>query len=260
MEANPLSISNNTRARIAVIGGSGFGSAFISGVTETVKTEYGEASVVRGSLNDVDVVFLARHGAGHKIPPHQINHRANIAALRELGIDRVFSTVAVGSLRTNMAPGEFVVLDDFVDLTKGGVTTFFDKTGDVRHTDFSEPFDVTLRGMLISNAEQVATNHGYMGIHAAGTYLCLSGPRYETPAEVRVYAGLGCDVVGMTGAHEAILCREAGIKYASIAIVTNYGCGLVDTGPLSHDDVEEQMARSRAFLVDLFTAITLNIS
>ena len=245
---------------MAVIGGSGFGTAFIPGDVETVKTEYGDASVVRGALNDVDVVFLARHGAGHKIPPHAINHRANIAALRELGIENVFSTVAVGSLRTNMAPGEFVVLDDFVDLTKGGVTTFFDKVGEVRHTDFSEPFDIGLRGVLISTAEQVATNHGYMGIHAAGTYLCLSGPRYETPAEVRLFAGLGCDVVGMTGAPEAILCREAGLKYASIAIVTNYGCGLVDTAPLSHEDVEEQMTRSRAFLVDLFTAITVSFA
>ena len=248
-----------TTKRIAVIGGSGFGSGFITGEPETINTEYGDAAVVKGTLNDVEVVFLARHGAGHKIPPHAINHRANVAALRDLGIQRVFSTVAVGSLRTNMAPGEFVVIDDFVDFTKGGITTFFDKAGDVRHTDFSQPYDTNLRGLLISTSEMIAPNHGYMGIHAAGTYLCLSGPRYETPAEVRLFAGLGCDVVGMTGAHEAILCREAGLAYASIAIVTNYACGLVDSAPLSHEDVEAQMQRARDFLIDLFSTITQQI-
>lgn len=253
-----MSISTS-HPRIAVIGGSGFGEAFIQGESEAVKTAFGEASVVRGALNGVDIVFLARHGAGHKIPPHLINHRANIAALKEIGVEGVFSTVAVGSLRTDMTPGEFVIVDDFVDMTKGSVTTFFDKVGDVRHTDFSEPFDPYLRGLLISHSEQTAPAHGDAGIHPAGTYLCLSGPRYETPAEIRLYAGLGCDVVGMTGAYEAILCREIGLPYASIAVVTNYACGLVGETPLTHAEVEDQMRRSRAYLVDVFGSITAQL-
>jgi 5'-methylthioadenosine phosphorylase len=241
--------------RIAVIGGSGFGRGFIPGEPETVKTEYGNASIIRGMQDDVEVVFLARHGTGHKIPPHAINHRANIAALRALEVSQVYATAAVGSLRTDMAPGDFVIVNDFVDFTKGAVTTFFDKVGDVRHTDFSEPYDPKLRGILIGTAEEVSASTGNVRVHSAGTYLCLSGPRYETPAEVRIFSKLGCDVVGMTGSYEAILCREIGLPYASIAIVTNYACGLVDATPLSHSEVEQQMERSRAFLVELFTRI-----
>jgi 5'-methylthioadenosine phosphorylase len=238
--------------RMAVIGGTGFGRAFLQGEPETIATAYGDASVVRARQDGREIVFLARHGAGHNIPPHRINHRANITALRELEVSHVFATAAVGSLRTDMAPGEFVILDDFVDLTRGDVVTFFDQVGDVRHTDFSEPYDSVLRGRLINAAEHCSTSIGPSVVHPAGTYLCLSGPRYETPAEIRMFASWGCDVVGMTGAPEAILCREAEIPYASIAIITNYGCGLVSSGALGHAEVEKQMDISRAFLVDVF--------
>jgi len=246
---------SSSGTRLAVIGGSGFGRAFLPGEPETISTAYGNASVVRAELSGREIVFLARHGVGHKIPPHRINHRANIAALRALEVSHVFATAAVGSLRTDMAPGEFVVLDSFVDMTKGEVVTFFDQVGDVRHTDFSEPYDAALRGRLINAAEHCSGSIGPSVIHPSGTYLCLSGPRYETPAEIRLYASLGCDVVGMTGAPEAILCREAEIPYASIAIVTNYGCGLVSTAPLTHAEVEKQMDVNRAFLVDVFLKI-----
>lgn len=249
-EADALSTNNR---RIAVIGGSGFGTSFLDGDRETITTDYGDAVVIQSSKDGVDVVFLSRHGAGHKIPPHLINHRANIAALCKLGISNVFATAAVGSLRTDMNPGDFVIVDDFVDLTKGEVVTFYDKIGDVRHIDFGNPYDPDLRALLLRGAE--AASPGDTRVHPAGTYLCLSGPRYETPAEVRLYRHLGCDIVGMTGAPEAILCREAGLRYASISIVTNYACGLVDTAPLSHEDVEAEMSRSRAFLIDTFNNI-----
>jgi 5'-methylthioadenosine phosphorylase len=150
-----------------------------------------------------------------------------------------------------MAPGEVVILDDFVDMTKAGVVTFLDKVGDVRHTDFSAAYDTTLRGRLLVATGSCPLPEGDAVIHPAGTYLCLSGPRYETPAEVKLFAAWGCDVVGMTGAPEAILCREAGLPYASIAVITNWACGLVDAGPLSHEEVEAQMARNRAYLADV---------
>ncbi len=253
-----MSISSSSPAgvrRVAVIGGSGFGSAFLPGDPETIETAYGPATVTRATHDDHEVIFLARHGAGHKIPPHRINHRANIAALRDLGVSEVFATAAVGSLRTDMAPGEFVILDDFVDMSKGEVMTFFDQIGDVRHTDFSHAYAPDLRGRLISACETAAIDDDPASVHPAGTYLSLSGPRYETPAEVRLYAGLGCDVVGMTGAPEAILCREAALPYASIAIVTNYACGLVETTPLSHQEVEAQMEKSRVFLVEVLSKV-----
>lgn len=240
---------STTRAiKIGVIGGTGFGEALVTGTPETVTTEWGEASVTRADLGDGagagrELLFLARHGAGHFLPPHRINHRANIAALRALGADAVFATAAAGSLRESIAPGDAVILDDFLDLTKGGVTTFFDAPGLVRHTDFVHPYDPALRALL----QETAPASG-LAVHPRGTYLCVSGPRYETPAEVRLFASWGADVVGMTGAFEAILCREAGLPYAGVALATNYGTGLLPGVALSHADVEATMAARRAAL------------
>ena len=227
---------------VAVIGGSGFGTAFTGGEPTTVETEYGAASVTRGAADHgTEFVFLARHGAGHTLPPHRINHRANIAALRSLGVTAIYATAAVGSLRLALAPGHFVIFDDFLDLTKGEPTTFFSAPGEVRHTDMGEPYSRELRARLIgaSSTDRAAA------VHSTGTYVCVSGPRYETPAEIRMMAALGGDIVGMTGAPEAILAREAGLPYAGVGIVTNYGCGLVPGHTLSHTEVETQMAASR---------------
>ena len=228
--------------RIAIIGGTGFGAALVAGTPETVETPYGAASLTRADLGDGrELLFLARHGVGHRLPPHRINHRANIAALRGLGAEAVFATAATGSLRPEIAPGDLVVLDDFLDLTKGEVTTFFGEPGDVRHTDFVHPYDPALRAALLVAVQADLAPH----IHPRGTYLCVSGPRYETPAEVRLFASWGADVVGMTGAPEAILCREAGLPYAGVALATNYGTGLLTDAPLSHTEVEAQMASRR---------------
>ena len=228
--------------RIAIIGGTGFGAALVSGTPQTHETDYGTASLTRAALGaGRELLFLARHGAGHRLPPHRINHRANIAALRDLGAEAVFATAAVGSLRREIVPGDFVVLDDFLDCTKGEVVTFFGEPGDVRHTDFIHPYDTTLRETLLTAAgPELATR-----IHPSGTYLCVSGPRYETPAEVRLFAQWGAHVVGMTSAPEAILCREAGLRYAGVALATNYGTGLLTDAPLSHAEVEAQMADRR---------------
>ena len=227
---------------VAIIGGTGFGNALIAGTSEAVETEYGQASLTRAALgDDLTLLFLARHGIGHSLPPHKINHKANITALRDLGVDAVFATTAVGSLSAEISPGDFVILDDFLDFTKGEVMTFFDEPGQVTHTDFVAPYDPLLRDALLQTVDpQIASC-----IHSHGTYLCTSGPRYETPAEVRVFGQWGASVVGMTGAPEAILCREAGLRYAGVALVTNYGTGLVTQTPLSHAEVEAEMAKSR---------------
>ena len=228
--------------RIAIIGGTGFGAALVAGTPETVETPYGAASLTRADLGEGrELLFLARHGVGHRLPPHRINHKANIAALRGLGAEAVFATAAAGSLRPKIAPGDLVVLDDFLDLTKGEVTTFFGEPGDVRHTDFVHPYDPALRAALLVAVQADLAPH----IHPRGTYLCVSGPRYETPAEVRLFASWGADVVGMTGTPEAILCREAGLPYAGVALATNYGTGLLTDTPLSHTEVEAQMASRR---------------
>ena len=228
--------------RIAIIGGTGFGEALVAGTPETIETPYGPASLTRADLGqERELLFLARHGAGHRLPPHRINHRANIAALRALHADAVFATAAAGSLRPEIAPGDLVILDDFLDLTKGEVMTFFGEPGDVRHTDFVHPYDPALRAALLGSVDPALAPN----VHPRGTYLCVSGPRYETPAEVRLFAAWGAHVVGMTGAPEAILCREAGLPYAGVALATNYGTGLLSDAPLSHADVERQMSTRR---------------
>ncbi len=230
---------------VAIIGGTGFGDALAAGVPEVADTEYGAASLTRTVLaDDLTVLFLARHGAGHSLPPHRINHRANIAALRDLNAEAVFATTAVGSLRPEIAPGDFVVLDDFLDVTKGEIVTFFSEPGQVKHTDFVHPYDPGLRGILLETLPPALA----ACVHSHGTYLCTSGPRYETPAEVRLFASWGGSVVGMTGAPEAVLCREAGLRYAGVALVTNYGTGLVTETPLSHAEVEAEMAKNRPAL------------
>ena len=228
--------------RIAIIGGTGFGEALVAGTPETVETPYGAALLTRADLGEGrELLFLARHGAGHRLPPHRINHRANIAALRDLGADAVFATAAAGSLRAEIAPGDLVVLDDFLDLTKGEVVTFFGEPGEVRHTDFIQPYVPSLRASLLATVDSELVRH----FLPCGTYLCVSGPRYETPAEVRLFASWGAHVVGMTGAPEAILCREAGLPYAGVALATNYATGLLSDAPLSHAEVEQQMAARR---------------
>lgn len=236
--------------RVGIIGGSGFGEAFTQGTAETISTEWGQASLTRtGMGNDQEIVFVARHGAGHRLPPHLINHRANIAALHSAGVMGVLATAAVGSLQIDKKPGDYVVLDDFIDLTKGDVVTW-SGVGRVQHTDMGQPYDAHLRDALLTAAGQVPLG---AAVHAHGTYVCLSGPRYETRAEVRLLASWGGDVVGMTSAPEAILCRELGLPYAGIAIVTNYGCGLMDDAVLSHAEVEAQMTQSRRGLLQWLT-------
>ncbi len=236
--------------RIGIIGGSGFGEAFPQGTVETITTQWGQASVTRSRLADSqEIMFVARHGAGHRLPPHLINHRANIAALHQSGVQGVLATAAVGSLQAEKKPGDYVVLDDFIDLTRGEVVTW-SEAGHVQHTDMGEPYSADLRDALLASAGDVPLGGA---VHACGTYVCLSGPRYETRAEVRLLASWGGDVVGMTSAPEAILCRELGLPYAGIAIVTNYGCGLCGDTVLSHADVEAQMAESRQGLLHWLT-------
>ncbi|WP_394796383.1 MTAP family purine nucleoside phosphorylase [Armatimonas sp.] len=220
---------------IAIIGGTGVGQFPLDGTPERVlvSTRWGDAEVVRGVLSGKTVYFLARHGGGHRLPPHRINFRANIAALAELDVKAVFATTAVGSLRADWSPGTLVILDDLIDfcLTRTG-KTFFDETP--VHTDMTRPYSEPLRQALLAVGEEVRDG---------GTYLCADGPRYETAAEVRLFASWGAHVVGMTGIPEATLAREAGLHYAGISLVTNLGAGIGE-GEISHMGVEAVMAET----------------
>lgn len=237
--------------RIGIIGGSGVRELPFDSGTEpfTVETRWGQASGRLATLAGREIVFLARHGAGHSVPPHRINYRANLAGLKKLGCEAVLATTAVGSLRADLLPGTICVLDQLIDYTLSRTgKTFFDG-GDmpVVHTDVTEPFAPLARKAVLNAANS-------LGISAkdGGTYLCFDGPRYETAAEVRLFSSWGADVVGMTAIPEATLAREAGLHYAGISLVTNLGAGISPT-PLDHSEVEEAMAEARPRLVALLT-------
>lgn len=234
---------------MAIIGGTGVGQFPLQGEArlEQVKTRWGSVELTVGQVSGKTVYFLARHGSGHKLVPHRINYRANIAALAAVGVRAVLATTAVGSLRADWGPGTLVVLDDLIDfcLTRQGKTFFDDAPV---HTDVTHPYSAALRQALLTAARAEG-----IGCETQGTYLCADGPRYETAAEVRLFASWGADVVGMTGVPEAILAREAGLHYAGVSLVTNLGAG-IGGSEISHEGVEAVMAETGAKLRQLFMA------
>ena len=196
------------------------------------------------------MVFLARHGTKHGTPPHKVNYRANIAALVKLGITRVVATAAVGSLNETMPPGAMVLLGQFLDFTKVREATFFD--GDeagVVHTDFTEPYCPDLNGSL-----QAAAHRAGLELLENGVYVTTEGPRFETPAEIKMFKMLGADLVGMTNVPEVVLAREAGLCYSTVALSTNYAAGISPT-VLTHHEVLDVMAANvdkvRTLLMEL---------
>ncbi|MBM3472086.1 MAG: S-methyl-5'-thioinosine phosphorylase [Armatimonadetes bacterium] len=227
--------------RLAIIGGTGvYGLADARDADpKHIVTGYGEAQVRRAAIAGHEVVFLERHGAGHRIPPHRVNYRANIAALKALDCTAVIATNAVGSLRRDLLPGTLVAADQFLDFTKSRPLTFFDGDDEqgVKHADVTEPYCPSVRRWLIAGASEVGET-----CVDGGTYLCAEGPRFETAAEIRLFAQWGADMVGMTGVPEVVLAREVGLCYATLCLVTNLGAGLSDEHP-SHREVTELMDR-----------------
>jgi 5'-methylthioadenosine phosphorylase len=211
-----------TEADIGIIGGSGLYS--MSGLTATrgvkVKTPFGDPSdaLVIGKLEGKRVAFLARHGRGHRILPSEINFRANVYAMKLLGVQRIISVSAVGSLKEELQPGEFLVVDQFVDRTKLRVSTFFGG-GLVAHVGFDKPTCAQMTGVLAD-----ASEHCGVKAHRRGTYVCIEGPQFSTLAEAHMHRELKFDVIGMTNVTEAKLAREAEICYATIAMITDFDC------------------------------------
>ena len=221
-------------AKIGIIGGTGVYDPKVlsSEKTEKVTTDFGIINVKVGEYMGIPVAFLPRHGEDHAVPPHKVNYRGNIAALKKLGVERILATGAVGSLFLEMLPGEFILVDQFIDFTKNRVQTFFDdgKKG-VVHIDMTEPYCPEFRKLVIGAAKSLN-----MPLKSKGTYVCSEGPRFETPAEIKMFSALGGDLVGMTSVPEVILAREAEMCYVSVAMVTNFAAGISPT-PLTHAEV-----------------------
>jgi 5'-methylthioadenosine phosphorylase len=224
------------RAEIAVFGGSGFATFLEDAEVVEVETPYGSPSApVR--IAEVDgrgVAFLPRHGDGHRHPPHAIPYRANIWAMRELGVRRILAPCAAGSLDPSLPPGAFVAIDQFVDRTSGRADTFFDGPGAV-HVEGADPYCPDLRRRIVEAADARG-----LDLRPTGTMVVVQGPRFSTRAESAWYRSMGWQVINMTGYPEVILAREAGLCYASIALITDYDVGVADdsdSAPVTADQV-----------------------
>lgn len=232
----------------AIIAGTGMEMPGEGYVMRTVETVYGVAVVY--IAGDDDPVFLSRHGTKHTIPPHRINYLANLKALQLLGVDRLISTLTVGSIADDVPPGTVLVVDQLLDFTFGRPATFFDGDGTgVMHVEFTDPFCTTLREKFLAVAREAG-----MDVRRSGTYVCTNGPRLETAAEIRMFSQLGGDVVGMTAMPEAVLARELGIHYTGIAVSINWAAGV--RGPVRID--EQVLADMRRRLAPLLVgAVTV---
>ncbi len=241
--------------KIGIIGGTGVYQLGDSAVAPVrVETPYGAALLARVSLGDRELLFVPRHGSHHQIPPHRVNYRAKIAALKQEGCRCVLATNAVGSIRRDLPPGHLVLADQFLDFTRARPLTFYDgEDSGVRHVDVTEPYCPVLRDKIV----QVVTGRGEP-IENGAVYVCTEGPRFETPAEIRMFKQLGGDLVGMTGVPEVVLAREAGLCYATICVVTNYAAGIADQ-PLTGGEVGELMSGRLPFLREILVEVAQSL-
>ncbi|MFQ5481201.1 MAG: S-methyl-5'-thioadenosine phosphorylase [Nitrospinaceae bacterium] len=228
-----------TTRLLGVIGGSGlYRMADLEVLEEVVvETPFGPPSdaLVRGRLREREVVFLPRHGVGHRIPPSDINYRANIFAMKKLGVSRILSISAVGSMREEIAPGHLVLPDQFIDRTHRRVSTFF-TDGLVGHVGLADPICADLQEKVAAAATRTGST-----LHRGGTYICIEGPQFSTRAESNLYRSWNVDVIGMTNVTEAKLAREAGLCYVTLALATDYDCWHVSEEAVTVEAVLEIM-------------------
>ena len=238
------------RAEIGVIGGSGFYAFLEDTETLELETPFGAPSgpFTIGTVGDRTVAFLPRHGTDHRFPPHKVPYRANLWAMKDLGVTRVFGPCAVGSLRREIPPRTFVVCDQAIDFTKSRDNTFYDGPA-TTHVSFADPYCPTLRETLTKAAASQGIEH-----RDAGTMVVIEGPRFATRAESKMYGQLGADVIGMTQFPEMILARELELCYATVALVTDYDVGVDDISPVTHEEVLKVFGENIDALRDLLFA------
>lgn len=239
-------------ARIGVFGGSGFYS-FLDDIEEvTVETPYGAPSgpVSIGQVDGVDVAFLPRHGPSHHLPPHMINYRANVWALKELGVERIVGPCAAGSLKEEVKPGSFVISDQLVDRTTGRKDTFYD--GPITtHVSFADPYCPVMREHALTAAKEKGIE-----VHDGGTVVTIQGPRFSTRAESRWFQDAGWEVINMTQYPEAYLARELEICYVNIALITDYDVGVPGkSDAVSHEEVLKVFTENNSRLRDLLFSL-----
>jgi 5'-methylthioadenosine phosphorylase len=239
------------RAEIGVFGGSGLYSLLDDAHEHRISTPFGapSAPVTIGEVSGRSVAFLPRHGLSHQFPPHMINYRANVWAMKELGVSRIIGPNAVGSLQPDVKPGDFVIADQFVDRTSGRKDTFYDGPV-VTHVSSADPYCPTMRAV----ASQKAAELGIMA-HPTGTVVVIQGPRFSTRSESRWFAGQGWEVINMTQYHEAYLCLELEMCYCNISLVTDHDVGAEGVVPVSNEEVIRVFNENNARVRDLIFAM-----
>lgn len=241
--------------KIAIIGGSGLENpAILKNATDLkVDTPYGPTTsdFKCGVINDREIAILSRHGRQHTIPPTQVNNRANLWAIREIGCSHILATTACGSLRQEIGRGDFVVLDQFIDFTRHREVTFFEsfEPREMKHTPMADPFDDFLRKIFIETGMELG-----LKIFERGTVITIEGPRFSTRAESNMFRVWGADVINMSTAPEAILANELGIPYAAVAMSTDYDCWKTDEAPVTWGDVLKVFNQNVSKVIDLLIA------
>ncbi len=226
--------------KLGIIGGSGLEklNLFTDYQTIEAKTDYGVPSspIITGKIGKTEVAIISRHGKQHTIPPSQVNNRANITALKNLGCTHIIATTACGSLKEEIEPGDMAAPDQFIDFTRHRPITFFEsfEPGNIAHTPMAEPFDNELRKLIITTASELKFK-----IHRNSTIITIEGPRFSTRAESNMFRMWGADLINMSTAPEVILANETQIPYATIALSTDYDCWKTDTEPVSWESVLE---------------------
>ena len=234
---------------IGIIGGTGvyeIAQNADSCTEKLVKTDYGDVEVSILEIFSKKVAFIPRHAKSHSIPPHKVNYRANIDALKKIGVTHIIATNSVGSMNENMPPGSFVIPNDFLDFSQNRAKTFFEN--EVFHVDVTEPYCPTIRDILDKSGDVIL----------GGTYVCTEGPRFETPAEIKMFQMLGGDLVGMTGLPEVTLAREREMCYNSICIVSNFAAGISEN-ELTIEEVLEIVAQMKGDLIELIYNFIKNV-
>jgi 5'-methylthioadenosine phosphorylase len=247
-----------TKWTLGIIGGSGLYNVpgVEGGRWETITSPWGVPSdqVYRGKLHGVEVVFLPRHGRSHKLGPTQLNYRANIDVMKRAGVTDVFSLSACGSLKEEMAPGDFVIVDQFIDRTFAREKSFYGE-GVVAHVSMAHPVSSRLAGFAAEECAALGVN-----THRGGTYLAMEGPQFSSLAESKLYRSWGCSVIGMTNMPEAKLAREAELPYATVAMVTDYDCWHEEVAAVSVTDVLKVLHGNAERAAELVSRIARRVS
>lgn len=238
---------------LAIIGGTGLTQIAELTITgqQCIETPYGSPSAdyVFGELAGQPLIFLARHGNPHRIPPHKLNYRANIWGLKQLGATEIIAVAAVGGITPEMAPAHIAIPDQIIDYSYGREHTFFaDDLDHVTHIDFTAPYSKQLRQRILAAAQKCA-----ISVCDYGTYGCTQGPRLETVAEIKRMHRDGCDIVGMTGMPEAALARELDLAYANISVIANWGAGVID-GEITMAEIEKNLELGMKNVISLLIA------